>query len=95
MCIRDSFSTLPAPLSHTPTMSRYRRASLGSESGYVPGEQPPDGAHWIKLNTNESPLPPSPRVGPAVNDAVASLHRYPHPQGEPLRSALALSLIHI
>jgi histidinol-phosphate aminotransferase len=70
-------------------MSRYRRASLGSGSGYVPGEQPPDGAHWIKLNTNESPLPPSPRVGPAVEEAVVELHRYPHPQGEPLRSALA------
>jgi histidinol-phosphate aminotransferase len=70
-------------------MSRYRRASLGSGSGYVPGEQPPDGTHWIKLNTNESPLPPSPRVGPAVEAAVAALHRYPHPQGEPLRSALA------
>ncbi|MGD1053080.1 MAG: histidinol-phosphate transaminase [Candidatus Dormibacteria bacterium] len=70
-------------------MSRYRRASLGSGSGYVPGEQPPDDAPWIKLNTNESPLPPSPSVGPAVERAVGSLHRYPHPQGEPLRSALA------
>ena len=70
-------------------MSRYRRTSLGSGSGYVPGEQPPDGTHWIKLNTNESPLPPSPSVGPAVDEAVVELHRYPHPQGEPLRSALA------
>src|ERR1035437_1285869 len=70
-------------------MSRYRRASLGSESGYVPGEQPPDGDHWIKLNTNESPVPPSPLVGAAVEEAVGSLHLYPHPQGEPLRSALA------
>jgi histidinol-phosphate aminotransferase len=70
-------------------MSRYRRASLGSGSGYVPGEQPPDGTRWIKLNTNESPLAPSARVGSAVEEAVAELHRYPHPQGEPLRSALA------
>jgi histidinol-phosphate aminotransferase len=70
-------------------MSRYRRASLGSGSGYVPGEQPPDGDHWIKLNTNESPVPPSPLVGAAVEEAVVELHLYPHPQGEPLRSALA------
>jgi len=70
-------------------MSRYRRASLGSGTGYVPGEQPPDGTDWIKLNTNESPLPASAQVGPAVAEAVADLHRYPHPQGEPLRSALA------
>ena len=70
-------------------MSRHRRASLGPEPGYLPGEQPADGAHWIKLNTNEFPLAPSQAVAPAVSEAVTSLHRYPHPQGEPLRSALA------
>ena len=72
-----------------PTMSGHRRASLGSAFGYVPGEQPADGAAWIKLNTNESPLPPSPQVAPAVAQAVGSLRRYPDPRGEPLRSALA------
>ncbi len=70
-------------------MSRYRRASLGPDFGYTPGEQPPDGAGWTKLNTNEAPLPPSPRVGAAVAAAVAGLRRYPDPHGEPLRSALA------
>jgi histidinol-phosphate aminotransferase len=70
-------------------MSRHRRASLGPGFGYVPGEQPPDGADWIKLNTNESPLPPSPKVAAAVSTAVLSLRRYPDPTGEPLRSALA------
>lgn len=70
-------------------MSRFRRSSLGPGFGYVPGEQPPDDGGWIKLNTNESPLPPSPRVAPAVQEALGSLRRYPDPQGEPLRSALA------
>ena len=70
-------------------MSRFRRASLGPEFGYVPGEQPPDGDGWLKLNTNESPLPPSPRVAQAVAEAAAGLKRYPDPFGEPLRSALA------
>jgi histidinol-phosphate aminotransferase len=70
-------------------VSRYRRRSLGSSFGYAPGEQPPDGAEWIKLNTNEAPLPPSTRVGSAVAAAVAGLRRYPDPHGEPLRSALA------
>ena len=70
-------------------MSRHRRRSLGPDFGYLPGEQPPDGTTWIKLNTNKSPLSPSPRVAAAVSGAVEQLHRYPDPQGEPLRSALA------
>jgi histidinol-phosphate aminotransferase len=80
----------PSALGHNRSlMSRFRRASLGADFGYVPGEQPPDGAAWIKLNTNESPLPPSPRVATAVAGAAGGLRRYPHPQGEPLRSLIA------
>ena len=69
-------------------MSRYRRASLGPEFGYTPGEQPQTEG-WLKLNTNESPLPPSPDVAGAVAAAAVELRRYPDPYGEPLRSALA------
>jgi histidinol-phosphate aminotransferase len=71
-------------------MSRFRRPSLGADFGYVPGEQPADGVAWVKLNTNESPLPPSPRVAAAVDEAVSGLQRYPNPRAEPLRSALAI-----
>ena len=46
---------------------------------------------WLKLNSNESPLPPSPTVAAAVADAAADLARYPSPVAEPLRSALARS----
>jgi histidinol-phosphate aminotransferase len=70
-------------------MSSFRRASLGEDFGYTPGEQPPDGDGWLKLNTNEAPLTPSSAVAPAVAAAAALLHRYPDPLGEPLRSALA------
>lgn len=69
-------------------MSRFRRASLGPDFGYTPGEQPAT-SDWLKLNTNEAPLPPSPRVAGAVTAAAAELHRYPNPVAEPLRSALA------
>ena len=41
-------------------MSKFRRAALGADFGYSPGEQPADMELWLKLNTNESPLPPSP-----------------------------------
>ena len=37
--------------------------------GYVPGEQPRDG-EYVKLNTNENPYPPSPRVFEAIRAAL-------------------------
>lgn len=55
---------------------------------YVPGEQP-QGEGWVKLNTNESPYPPSPRVGPAVAAEVDRLRLYPEPLSQRLRSAIA------
>ncbi len=47
-------------------------------AGYVPGEQPQAGG-WIKLNTNENPYPPSPRVTEAIREASARLNVYPDP----------------
>jgi histidinol-phosphate aminotransferase len=70
-------------------MSRFRRATLGDDFGYTPGEQPRDVDAWLKLNSNESPLPPSAHVAPAVAAAASALARYPDPLAEPLRSALA------
>lgn len=70
-------------------VSRYRRQSLGSDFGYTPGEQPPDTGGWLKLNTNEAPLPPSPAVEAAIAGIAPELRRYPNPFAEPLRSALA------
>ena len=57
--------------------------------GYVPGEQPKVSG-LIKLNTNESPYPPSPRVLKAVKAAVnGRLRLYPDPTAQPLREKLA------
>lgn len=58
---------------------------------YTPGEQVNEPG-WIKLNTNESPLPPSPRVFKTLAELVGQgdiLRKYSHPLGEPLLSALA------
>jgi histidinol-phosphate aminotransferase len=56
---------------------------------YVPGEQPKI-AGLIKLNTNENPYPPSPRVLETVRAAVDErLRLYPNPTAQPLREALA------
>ena len=56
---------------------------------YTPGEQPKD-RQFIKLNTNENPYPPSPRVLEAVRRcADEGLRLYPDPECSALRSALA------
>ena len=48
----------------------------------MPGEQPPDGEGWVKLNTNESPLPPSPNVIEAIKAAAnETLRLYPSATG--------------
>jgi histidinol-phosphate aminotransferase len=70
-------------------MSRYRKPSLEGFEPYVPGTQPADGEHWVKLNTNESPFPPAARVAAAVADQVALLPLYPDPGQTALRQALS------
>ena len=70
-------------------MSRYMSARFDGLEAYVPGEQPQD-MRYVKLNTNESPFPPSPEVRAAVNAAEAErLNRYPDPEGKVLRARLA------
>ncbi len=59
---------------------------------YVPGEQPKDRV-YIKLNANENPYPPSPKVVDAVVHAVKNhpekLGLYPDPDSNELKSAIA------
>src|SRR5437016_7261692 len=52
-------------------MSPFLRPNIRAMTGYTPGEQPRDGA-FIKLNTNENPYPPSPRVFEAIRAALRS-----------------------
>jgi histidinol-phosphate aminotransferase len=56
---------------------------------YVPGEQPKQ-ANVIKLNTNENPYPPSPKVAQVLREmGTASMRKYPDPTAEKLVSAIA------
>ncbi|MDR1390142.1 MAG: histidinol-phosphate transaminase [Treponema sp.] len=58
-------------------------------SPYVPGEQPKDRA-FIKLNTNENPYPPSPKVIAAIQEAACdTLRLYPDPLCTEFREAAA------
>jgi histidinol-phosphate aminotransferase len=69
--------------------ANYFRTHIDAMKGYVPGEQPRDG-EFIKLNTNENPYPPSPRVAEAIAAALdGRLRRYPDPIGTAFREAAA------
>src|SRR5689334_20842671 len=64
------------------------RPNIRAMDGYMPGEQPRDGA-FIKLNTNENPYPPSPKVFEAIREALTGdrLRKYPDPMGTAFRQA--------
>src|SRR5438445_11744610 len=69
-------------------MSRYFQPHIAAMAGYVPGE-PPQLDGFIKLNTNENPYPPSPRVLEAMRQALTGdrLRKYPDPLGTTFRQA--------
>jgi histidinol-phosphate aminotransferase len=73
-------------------LSRYWSDIVHRLTPYVPGEQPAL-AHPVKLNTNENPYPPSPRVLEAIRrelgDTADSLRRYPDPTARKLRETVA------
>lgn len=74
-------------------MSKYWSDTVKGLTPYVPGEQPKEDG-LVKLNTNENPYPPSPRVLAALHAEMdtgdgASLRLYPDPAAEALREALA------
>ncbi len=67
-------------------MTSFLRPSIRAMSPYTPGEQPRDGV-FLKLNTNENPYPPSPRVFEALQTALTGdrLRKYPDPVGTEFR----------
>ena len=70
-------------------MSRYWSRQLEGLSAYQAGEQPQDRS-YIKLNTNENPYPPSPRVIEKIRAITErDLRLYPDPQSEHLRRTIA------
>jgi histidinol-phosphate aminotransferase len=66
-----------------------QRKILQKVEGYVPGEQPKL-PNIVKLNTNENPYPPSPKIVQALRALDENaVRRYPDPVSLELRSALA------
>src|SRR6266403_3760725 len=74
---------------HKTDLKNLIRTLVHNLQPYVPGEQPKIKG-LIKLNTNENPYPPSPRVIKAVKAAVdGRLRLYPNPTAQLLREKLA------
>lgn len=73
-------------------MSRFWSQVARDLTPYVPGEQPKI-ANLIKLNTNENPYPPSPKVLAAIQaelgDDAARLRLYPDPNADLLKATIA------
>ncbi len=69
------------------------RPNIRAMAGYTPGEQPRDNL-FVKLNTNENPYPPSPRVFEAVRAALTGdrLRKYPDPMGTAFRTTAGRAL---
>lgn len=68
----------------------YFRDNINKMDGYVPGFQPSD-KDIVKLNTNENPYPPSPRVMQAIKSISPDiLRRYPSPVGQKFREIAAV-----
>ena len=69
-------------------MSRYLIDRYQPLEAYSPGEQPRD-MQYVKLNTNESPYPPSPAVIRAASEEAGRLQLYSDPTCAALRDAIA------
>ncbi len=70
-------------------MSKFLNSRLQKLEAYTPGEQPQD-RKYIKLNTNESPFPPSRSVVTAISkEEIENLRLYCDPECKKLKSELA------
>ena len=72
-------------------MSRFFTERHAALVPYTPGEQPQD-MQYVKLNTNESPFPPSPGVAAAAAREAANCRLYSDPESRAVSEAFAASL---
>ena len=69
-------------------MSQFFSSKFASLEAYTPGEQPRDQS-YVKLNTNESPFPPSPAVVKAAETEARRLQLYSDPESTEVTKAVA------
>lgn len=69
-------------------MSRFFSSKYATLAAYTPGEQPKD-QQYVKLNTNESPFPPSPKVAEYAAQEAGRVQLYSDPESAALTQAVA------
>lgn len=69
-------------------MSRFFSSKFATLAAYIPGEQPKD-QQYVKLNTNESPFPPSPKVAAYAAKEAGKLQLYSDPESAALTKKVA------
>ena len=69
-------------------MSKFLTEKLSALKPYVPGEQPKE-REYIKLNTNESPFPPSKTAIKMATEYAEKLYLYPDPDLKDLTETVA------
>jgi hypothetical protein len=80
----------PFPGYNPPMAPRFVRPNVREMHGYEPGEQPGAGERVVKLNTNENPFAPSPKVVQAIQNVEPEmLRRYPNATADLFRDAAA------
>ncbi len=86
---KSSISESSTPISAKPNNSRFWSELVQELEPYVPGEQPKIQG-LTKLNTNENPYPPSPKVVAAITeDVIDHLRLYPDPSSGRLKNVIA------
>lgn len=70
-------------------MSKFYNKKLNHLTTYVPGEQPQNLSSYIKLNTNESPFPPSKKALERAQAELKKLNLYPDPDAKELIDEIA------
>lgn len=72
-------------------MKKYFPKTLYELAPYTPGEQPSSSSPIIKLNTNENPYPPSPKILESIQDILSKgyLRKYPQPTSRTLCESIA------
>ena len=71
------------------SLQDFTAETILNHNPYIPGKQPVGHERVLKLNTNENPYPPTPKVSDVILEQVNRLNRYPNSSAQELRETIA------